>query len=182
MTESDATNLSKARIQYVLLKEDDVTVPNVPYVIRAKVADSVNPQSLINTDCTLYAASPQTVECSNTEMSFKFHGTYSGLTEEEMNGYFGLGGGSWNYQTGAYALAPYRIYLEVVSKTGGYNAHGYEGASIRGELIDENESGEENSIEVVSSDDCSNAIVIERQLIGLQPGVYQMKGKTVIVK
>lgn len=182
VTESASTDLSQAKIQVVLLGEGESTVPNVPYEIRAKHPDSENPQVITKTNCVLYPAETETISCSNAETTFTFEGTYSGLTKEEMAGHFGLtANGNWSYQTGKNALNPFRIYLTVESKLGGYNASTFAGASIRNVVVGEDEAGEANAIETVASES-NTEVVLERQLIGLPGGMYQINGKTIFVK
>jgi len=154
--EVEGGDLGDAVIQLVKLKEGESTKPNVPYLIKAKSASSANPlnATLFAENTVLHKTEPKSVECSNTETSFVFTGTYAGLTEEELKGNYTLSSsGKWSYQrSGKWPLYPFNIYLHVTSKTDGYNEEVAEFASIRNAVVGEDESGEENAIFNVISD------------------------------
>lgn len=176
-------DLGDASIQIVKLKEGDYTVPNVPYMIKAKVADSENAQALSKENCVVYRANPQSLECSNTETAFTFTGTYSAISAADLAGYYAMSGGSWYHQTGTAGLKPMRAYMSITSKTGGYNSTVANHAPIRVSVVGEEEAGEVSAIITLTADtDADEGIIIDRQLIGLPVGSYNLRGKKVIVK
>lgn len=176
-------DLGDASIQIVKLKEGDYTVPNVPYMIKAKVADSENAQALSKENCVVYRANPQSLECSNTETAFTFTGTYSAISAADLAGYYAMSGGSWYHQTGAAGLKPMRAYMSITSKTGGYNSIVANHAPIRVSVVGEEEAGEVSAIITLTADtNADEGIIIDRQLIGLPVGSYNLRGKKVIVK
>lgn len=176
-------DLGDASIQIVKLKEGDYTVPNVPYMIKAKVADSENAQALRKENCVVYRANPQSLECSNTETAFTFTGTYSAISAADLAGYYAMSGGSWYHQTGAAGLKPMRAYMSITSKTGGYNSIVANHAPIRVSVVGEEEAGEVSAIITLTADtNADEGIIIDRQLIGLPVGSYNLRGKKVIVK
>lgn len=171
-------DLGDASIQIVKLKEGDYTVPNVPYMIKAKVEDSENAQVISKENCVVYRANPQSLECSNTETAFTFTGTYSAISADDLAGYYAMSGGSWYHQTGAAGLKPMRAYMSISSKTGGYNSIVANHAPLRVSVVGEEEAGEVSAIITLTADtNADEGIIIDRQLIGLPAGSYSLTSK-----
>ena len=177
----DDGTIDKTTIEAIKLTEGKSTVPNVPYLIKARVANSSADQSLTKTGCRLYAADDLVdLECSNTKQSFVFHGTYSGVTGEDMynNGYYALSSaGQWCQPSSAnVSLKPYRSYLEIVDKTGGYNS-----APERLNVVVRGEE-EAEGIESIHEEQAESRYTIAANMIGLKPGVYSINGRKIEVK
>ena len=106
----------------ILYVKEGSTLPNTPYLIRAKETGT-KVISLVNT--TLYAAEENSIDCSSVRTKYTFTGTYTGVSGEEMydNGYYALAGGTLSQPSSAnVSLGSFRWYLKPESRTGNYAA------------------------------------------------------------
>ena len=106
----------------ILYVKEGSTLPNTPYLIRAKETGT-KVISLANT--TLYAAEENSIDCSSVRTKYTFTGTYTGMSGEEMysNGYYALAGGTLSQPSSAnVSLGSFRWYLKPESRTGNYAA------------------------------------------------------------
>lgn len=106
----------------ILYVKEGSTLPNTPYLIRAKETGT-KVISLANT--TLYAAEENSIDCSSVRTKYTFTGTYTGVSGEEMysNGYYALAGGTLSQPSSAnVSLGSFRWYLKPESRTGNYAA------------------------------------------------------------
>ena len=118
----------------VVYKKSGNTLPNTPYVIRAKQTGTKN-ISLDNT--TLYPAEENSIDCSSVKTKYTFTGTYSGVSGEAMygNGYYALAGGVLSQaSSSSVSLGSFRWYLKSENRTGSYVAPSRQiSVKVRGE-------------------------------------------------
>jgi surface protein len=106
----------------ILYVKEGSTLPNTPYLIRAKETGT-KVISLVNT--TLLPAEENSIDCSSVRTKYTFTGTYTGVSGEEMydNGYYALAGGTLSQPSSAnVSLGSFRWYLKPESRTGNYAA------------------------------------------------------------
>jgi uncharacterized repeat protein (TIGR02543 family) len=82
----------------VYKKTSGNTVPNKPYLIRAKSSGS---KELAAVDGKVYAAANGSVTCSTTAKRYTFTGTYSPVYANTNNDYWYLGGSGLSHRTSA---------------------------------------------------------------------------------
>ncbi len=102
----------------VVYKKSGCTLPNTPYVIRAKQTGTKT-ISLENT--TLYPAEENSIDCSSVKTKYTFTGTYSGVSGEDMygNGYYAMADGVLSQaSSSSVSLGSFRWYLKTESRTG----------------------------------------------------------------
>ena len=120
--------IDETLIEVIKIKSGS-TVPNMPYLIRAKTT-GVKTISVEN--ATVYAAEEESVDCSTTIAKFTFTGNYSTVSYETMskNKYYTMVGGEQDYtlvggQLGFIGddsgLKPFRWYMKVESRNSRYN-------------------------------------------------------------
>ena len=131
----------------VVYIKDGALYPNTPYLIKAH---STTSDPVIVENKTLYPAESNSIDCSTTIMRYIFVGTYTQMTQtelEEENAYI-MGGGKLGRPSSS-GLKPYRWYLSVESKDPMYDAY-TSVESIRIRVV--GEDGEPEGIEDVVSD------------------------------
>ncbi len=91
------------------------TKPNTPYLIRAK---STGTCELYLGERTLHPAETNSLECSSTESTYTFTGTYTGVTDMYDKGYYAMSDGSLKAANSAsVVLNPQRWYMVLTPKT-----------------------------------------------------------------
>ena len=96
------------------------TKPNYPYLIRAKATGA---QTLTLTDKTLEPAQSNSVECSSTDYTYTFTGSYTEVANMYANSYYALSGGSLQRANSpSVVLKPQRWYMSITPKSGDYSA------------------------------------------------------------
>ena len=131
----------------VVYIKDGALYPNTPYLIKAH---STTSDPVIVENKTVYPAESNSIECSTTIMRYTFVGTYTQMTQtelEEENAYI-MGGGKLGRPSSS-GLKPYRWYLSVESRDPMYDAY-TSVESIRIRVV--GEDGEPEGIEDVVSD------------------------------
>ena len=103
-------------VQKTVLGAGSTTVPNRPYLIRAKVANSKTAQTISKKNCVVYPAEDKTVEFSCGNYSFQFKGTYSGIEAPNLAGTYVVSGGNWIAAQSSASLKPMRVFLEIIEK------------------------------------------------------------------
>ncbi len=97
-------------------KTSGSTTPNTPYLIRAKKTGTCE---LYLGEKTLQPAEINSLECSSTENTYTFTGTYAGVTDMYDKGYYAMSGGSLKTANSAsVVLNPQRWYMVLTPKTG----------------------------------------------------------------
>ena len=96
-------------------KTSGSTEPNTPYLIRAK---STGISVLYLGERTLQPAETNSLECSSTENTYTFTGTYTGVTDMYDRGYYAMSDGSLKAANSAsVVLKPQRWYMVLTPKT-----------------------------------------------------------------
>ena len=98
------------------------TVPNTPYLIKAK---KTGEKTLSVSNATLYAAEEKSIDCRTTIVEYTFTGTYNTIPSATMiaNNYYAMGGGELIQSDGSNDLKPYRWYMKAESRNSSYNAN-----------------------------------------------------------
>ncbi len=97
-------------------KTSGSTEPNTPYLIRAK---STGISVLYLGERTLQPAETNSLECSSTENTYTFTGTYTGVTDMYDKGYYAMSDGSLKAANSAsVVLKPQRWYMVLTPKKG----------------------------------------------------------------
>ena len=95
---------------------------NTPYLVRAKSSGEV---TITANDGVLYAAASGIVRTATTKNIYAVTGTYKETTATADNGYYYLNGNAvTNVTSGSYTISPFRWYLNVTERTGGYASSG----------------------------------------------------------
>ena len=163
------------------------TVPNTPYLIRAK---ETGEKTLSAENTTVYPAENNSVDCSTTTAKFTFTGTYSPIPSETMiaNNYYGMGGGKLIKSDGSNGLKPFRWYMKVESRD--YSKYSVKNAAkaITIKVLDEEETTGVNQLRITNYElpddklpvyDMNGRKVNENSL---KPGIYVKNGKKFVVK
>jgi hypothetical protein len=159
--------ISTFSVQRRVLGKDDITTPNKPYMIRAKVANSTTAQTISKKNCVVYPAEPQSIEITNGNYSFVFRGSYTNIAAPNLYGYYYTSGGEWIACKTTSSMKPMRDYLEIIDNS---QAKAKERNDETG--IDTIEEDRESTLEPVK---------VSSRMIGLAPGIYNINGRRIIV-
>ena len=159
--------LSSFSVQHKVLGKGEVTSPNKPYLIRAKVANSTTAQTISKKNCIVYPADPQCIEITNGNYSFIFRGTYKNIAAPNLYGYYFTSGGEWIACKTTSSMKPMRNYLEII-----YNSRAW--ANERNDETNIDEMKEENA-------PMPKPNKVSSRMIGLAPGTYNINGRRMIV-
>ena len=158
-------------------KTSGSTEPNTPYLIRAK---STGISMLYLGERTLQPAETNSLECSSTENTYTFTGTYTGVTDMYDRGYYAMSGGSLKRANSAsVVLKPQRWYMVLTPKKGAPAATKAQSIQI---LVD----GEEGVESLTDSRRDEGAVVYDLQgrAVGTttkyQRGINIVNGKKII--
>ena len=152
-------------VQKTVLGAGSTTVPNRPYLIRAKVANSKTAQTISKKNCVVYPAEDNTVEFSCGNYSFLFKGTYSKIVAPNLDGKYFVSGGNWIAAKSTSSMSPMRVYLEI----------------NRNSSSSTKERNGETDIEQVEDSQDQEPTIISSRFIGLSPGRYMINGRSIIV-
>ena len=93
----------------VFKKTSGNTTANTPYLVRPKVAATVE---LTSVDNKAYAAANGTVNCWTTQKKYTFTGIYSSITANADNDFWYMGGGALSHKkAGSANVGAYRWYM-----------------------------------------------------------------------
>ena len=159
--------LSSFSVKRKVLGKGEVTTPNKPYMIRAKVANSTTAQTISKKNCVVYPAEPQSIEITNGNYTFVIRGTYTKIAAPNLYGYYYASGGEWVASKTTSSMKPMRNYLEIID-----NSHAWA-----------KERNDETGIEEIEEDIESTLepIKVSSRMIGLAPGTYNINGRRMIV-
>lgn len=179
-------------LEVLKLKAGATIAANTPYVIRAK---SVGEKTITVTNTYLKAVAENTLDCSSVRYLYTFHGTYNGVSGEEMfnNGYYAFADGTLcRAASAATSLGGYRWYVSVEDRTGSAPSLIALPAHIK-IVVKEEEGGAETGINDINADSSDNEQIINvydlngrlvakrtADLDSLPKGVYIVNGKKVI--
>ena len=159
--------LSSFSVKRKVLGKGEVTTPNKPYMIRAKVANSTTSQTISKKNCVVYPAEPQSVEITNGYYTFVFRGTYTKIAAPNLYGYYFTSGGEWIACKTTSSMKPMRDYLEIID-----NSHAMAKERNEETGIDELEEEVKSTLEPIK---------VSSRMIGLAPGTYNINGRRMIV-
>ena len=159
--------ISSFTVQRRILGKDDVTTPNKPYMIRAKVAKSTTAQTISKKNCVVYPAEPQNIEIINGNYTFVIRGTYTKIAAPNLYGYYYTSGGEWIACKTTSSMKPMRDYLEIID-----NSHTRAKERNNETGIDEIEEELKSTLE---------PLTVSSRMIGLSPGTYNINGRRIIV-
>ena len=112
----DDGNLSSISYQKNILKTGAKTVPNHPYLLRAKTANSTTYQVIKKTNCDVYPAGSDKVEVVSNGYKLTIHGIYGKTDSTDTMFYFS--GEIW--KQGVTTVNPFRVIIDVEKvNTGG---------------------------------------------------------------
>lgn len=97
-----------------VLGEGSSTVPNRPYLLRAKAANANTAQVIKKQNCTVFPATPDVVNVVKIVAdgkTFRFLGSYLPIDFSVFPGHYYSSGGNFVSATGS--LNPMRVYLEI---------------------------------------------------------------------
>ena len=181
--------IDKTEMEIIKIKSGS-TVPNMPYLIRAKTTGE---KTFSAEDATVSAAEERSVDCSTTIAKFTITGTYKPIPSETMiaNNYYGMGGGKLIQSDGSNGLNPYRWYMKVESRDSRYNMSNAAKAITISVLDEEETTGIR---ELFASSPASQFQITNDELPvydmngrkvnenSLKPGIYVKNGKKFVVK
>ena len=154
-------------VQRRVLGKDDITIPNKPYMIRAKVANSTTAQTISKKNCVVYPAEPQSIEITEGSYTFVIRGTYTKIAAPNLYGYYYTSGGEWIACKTTSSMKPMRDYLEIID-----NSHAWAKERNDETGIEEIEEEIESTLEPIK---------VSSRMIGLAPGTYNINGRRMIV-
>jgi hypothetical protein len=154
-------------VQRRVLGKDDITIPNKPYMIRAKVANSTTAQTISKKNCVVYPAEPQSLEITEGSYTFVIRGTYTKIAAPNLYGYYYTSGGEWIACKTTSSMKPMRNYLEIID-----NSHAWAKERNDETGIEEIEEEIESTLEPIK---------VSSRMIGLAPGTYNINGRRMIV-
>lgn len=173
----------RSTIEFLRLKSGTVKA-NTPYVVRALTTGL---KHLDLTDVELNKAENAAIDCSTTEQTFTFRGTYNGVSGANMvaGNYYAFTGGSLKQAASASAsLSPQRWYMEITNRDG--SPVQYLAPQIRtmvdGIFIDDEPL--ETGIETATAADTENRVYTldGRRITDLKPGFYVNNGHKVVIR
>ena len=87
------------------------TLPNHPYLIRAKKANASKAQAITKKNCYLYPSDTGSVEIVKNGKKYTFKGTYVNLSSDDLKGKYYASGGAFIKATSN--CKPMRVILEI---------------------------------------------------------------------
>lgn len=172
------------------VKKSGRTKANTPYLVKADTEGEVT----ISTTGTLYASMENSIECSSMSTNYSFRGTYNGVNDMYMNGYyaFDLEGNLCQASSYGVALGGFRWYVQTYNR-GTYDDYSPYMArvitlSVDGEIV----SGETTGIANIGNDSLRDSNVIygldgrivskDGNETSLPAGIYVKNGKKFLKK
>lgn len=171
------------------VKKTGRTKANTPYLVKADAEGEVT----ITTNGTLMPAHENSIECSSMSTNYSFRGTYNGVNDMYMNGYyaFDLEGNLCQASSYGVSLGGFRWYVQTMNR-GTYDDYGYGMArvitlSVDGEIV----SGETTGIANIGNETVRNNVIygLDGRIVSkdgneasLPAGIYVKNGKKILVK
>ena len=157
------------------------TVPNTPYLIRAK---ETGEKTLSVENTTVYPAENNSVDCTTTTTRFTFTGTYKSfsLFEIYMHSYYVVNDNKLNRVTSTFSIKPYYWYMRIGSRNSSYATYN-PAKDITISVLGEEEATGISQMQMENRQssvyDINGRKVNENSL---KPGMYIKNGKKIIVK
>lgn len=175
-------------ITVVRLKEGDYVQANTAYCVRAKVADSANPQVITLTDAILKAAKENSFYVLSAEKKITFRGNYIHRTVTEADdNWYALSGGQYSRQLSGNTIAPFRCFFTIEDREDNpYAVESYP-ATVKLMLINEGETAigkiEDDEVGIMKKPNAIYDLSGRRVDNGIiSKGVYIINGKKVFIK
>ena len=157
------------------------TVPNTPYLIRAK---ETGEKTLSVENTTVYPAENNSVDCTTTTTRFTFTGTYKSfsLLEIYMHSYYVVNDNKLNRVTSTFSIKPYYWYMRIGSRNSSYATYNA-AKDITISVLGEEEATGISQMQMENRQssvyDINGRKVDENSL---KPGMYIKNGRKVIIK
>lgn len=165
VTTTSTGELSSFAVKQTVLGKGSTTVPNRPYLIRAKSANSQTAQTISKTNCIVYPAEDQIVEYIIGDYAFQFKGTYTNISAPNLYGKYIISGGKWIAGKETTTMKPMRVYLEISTS---------QKAKTR-------EGNDETDFAELEDERTTEAVNVSSRIIGLAPGTYKINGRRINV-
>lgn len=170
--------VDRMQINFIRVKSGSI-LPNRPYLVRA---NTTGVHTVEISDATIYRTSVESVDCSTTDMTFTFTGTYEGVSGTTLynNNYYVMSGGNFcTVENTTVDLKAFRWYMSLTPR----DQYGPQYPGTRAVLMVDGCNASTEIEDVVCPVDSSADIVrVKSQMIGLKPGVYSINGQKVIVE
>lgn len=109
-------NLQSFNVIKTILKSGDTTVPNKPYLIRAKTANSSTAQIIKKTNCDVYPSISTDNVIIKGNYKFTFKGLYEKMDAALMNNKYYSSKENWIKSTGSTTVGSFRVILDVTKE------------------------------------------------------------------
>lgn len=167
------------------LKLGDVMKANTPYFIKAKVADSSNPQVITLEDTELKAADETGFIMLSAEKKVTIQGIYSAkVATAEDQDWYAYGGGLYRHPTVGQTLSPYRFFLTIEDREDNPYSTTPAPAEVKLLVLDDMETSIESLGDDMNHESEAIYDLSGRRMNGntLNKGIYIINGKKVLVK
>ena len=167
------------------LKLGDVMKANTPYFIKAKVADSSNPQVITLEDTELKAADETGFIMLSAEKKVTIQGIYSAkVATAEDQDWYAYGGGLYRHPTVGQTLSPYRFFLTIEDREDNPYSTTPAPAEVKLLVLDDMETSIESLGDDMNRESEAIYDLSGRRMNGnkLNKGIYIINGKKVLVK
>jgi len=180
-TEDDGTFC----ITIAKLNEGSKIKANTPYFIKAKVADSSNPQTISIEGTTLHATAETENYMLSAEKKVSIFGIYNKktFTAEEVaeKNVYGYGGGTYNPQTAGQTLGAFRFYIKLTNRED--NMYGTDTpSSIKLKVLGDDDATSIDALQTSTESDNNIYDLSGRAVSNPKHGVYIKNGKKYYVK
>ncbi len=169
------------------LNEGGKIKANTPYFIKAKVADSSNPQTISVAGATLKQTHENSIYMLSAEKRVTVYGIYSRKTftaaDVKDENIYAYGGGTYNRMLEGNALGAFRFYLKITHREGNMYASETP-SSIKLKILGkyDNATGVDS---ILSETKYENAIVYDlmgRRIMNPHGGIFIVNGKKMFIK
>ena len=177
---NDDGNMNETALEVIKMNSGS-TVPNTPYLIRAK---ETGEKTLSAKNTTVYPAENNSVDCTTTTTRFTFTGTYKSfsLLEIFMNSYYVVNDNKLNRATSTFSIKPYYWYMTIKSRNSSYATYN-PAKEITISVLGEEEATGIRQLRITNDElpiyDMNGRVVSEKTL---KPGVYVKNGRKFVVK
>ena len=177
---NDDGNMNETALEVIKMNSGS-TVPNTPYLIRAK---ETGEKTLSVENTTVYPAENNSVDCTTTTTRYTFTGTYKSfsLLEIYKNSYYVVNDNKLNRATSTFSIKPYYWYMTIKSRNSSYATYN-PAKEITISVLGEEEATGIRQLRITNDElpiyDMNGRVVSEKTL---KPGVYVKNGRKFVVK
>lgn len=160
----------------VIKKVNGSTVPNTPYLIRAK---SIGEHTLTTENTTLCKNEENSIDCSSVSYNYVFQGTYSPVQNMATAGYYAMSSGALKRaEDDSVVLNPYRWYLSIISRSTGDPV-----LLVKSIRIFDGDDEETAIMEIDDQNETTSVYDLTgRKVENMRNGMYIKNGKKYLVK